>query len=77
MTKMETDGLLRHRSFVWEMIARRLVDVVKERDLWVHLYRTPPDSNNSTKMEVGVEECFHIEFEYNESNCVAHSLFPS
>jgi uroporphyrin-III C-methyltransferase len=25
----------------------------KERDIWVHSYRMPPDSNNSIKMEVG------------------------
>ncbi|KAH9077568.1 vacuolar protein sorting-associated protein 26-domain-containing protein [Lactarius deliciosus] len=27
----------------------------------------PPDSNNSIKMEVGIEDCLHIEFEYNKS----------
>ena len=30
----------------------------------------PPDSNNSIKMEVGIEDCLHIEFEYNKSKCV-------
>ncbi|KAE9400054.1 Vps26-domain-containing protein [Gymnopus androsaceus JB14] len=29
----------------------------------------PPDSNNSIKMEVGIEDCLHIEFEYNKSKC--------
>ncbi|KAG8902119.1 Vacuolar protein sorting-associated protein 26B [Tulasnella sp. 408] len=60
------EGLFR-RYFVRVTIARRLADVVKERDLWVHSYRMPPDSNNSIKMEVGIEDCLHIEFEYNKS----------
>jgi vacuolar protein sorting-associated protein 26 len=45
-------------------------DVVKEKDIWVHSFRMPPDSNNSIKMEVGIEDCLHIEFEYNKSKCV-------
>jgi len=48
-------------------VSRRLADVTKERELWVHSYRMPPDSNNSIKMEVGIEDCLHIEFEYNKS----------
>jgi vacuolar protein sorting-associated protein 26 len=47
-----------------------MADVTKERDVWVHSYRMPPDSNNSIKMEVGIEDCLHIEFEYNKSKCV-------
>jgi vacuolar protein sorting-associated protein 26 len=30
----------------------------------------PPDSNTSIKMEVGIEDCLHIEFEYNKAKCV-------
>ena len=26
-----------------------------------------PEANNSIKMEVGIEDCLHIEFEYNHS----------
>ncbi|KAG9041721.1 Vacuolar protein sorting-associated protein 26B-like protein [Tulasnella sp. UAMH 9824] len=55
------------RYFVRVTIARRLADVVKERDLWVHSYRMPPVSNNSIKMEVGIEDCLHIGFEYYKS----------
>ncbi|KAH9028965.1 putative vacuolar protein sorting-associated protein 26B-A [Lactarius pseudohatsudake] len=33
----------------------------------VHSFRMPPDSNNSIKVEVGIEDCLHIEFEYNKS----------
>ena len=47
-----------------------MADVVKEKDIWVHSFRMPPDSNNSIKMEVGIEDCLHIEFEYNKSKYV-------
>ncbi|KAH9009524.1 vacuolar protein sorting-associated protein 26-domain-containing protein, partial [Lactarius hengduanensis] len=33
----------------------------------VHSFRMPADSNSSIKMEVGIEDCLHIEFEYNKS----------
>ncbi|KAG6873038.1 Vacuolar protein sorting-associated protein 26B-A [Termitomyces sp. Mi166 len=44
-----------------------MADVAKEKDIWVHSFRMPPDSNNAIKMEVGIEDCLHIEFEYNKS----------
>lgn len=55
------------RYFLRVTISRRLADITKERDVWVHSYRMPPDTNNSIKMEVGIEDCLHIEFEYNKS----------
>lgn len=58
------------RYFVRVTISRRIADVTKEKDVWVHSFRMPPDSNNSIKMEVGIEDCLHIEFEYNKSKCV-------
>ena len=60
------------RYFVRVAISRRIADAGKEKDVWVHSYRMPPDSNNSIKMEVGIEDCLHIEFEYNKSKCVFH-----
>jgi vacuolar protein sorting-associated protein 26 len=45
-------------------------EVVKEKEVWVHSYRMPPDSNTSIKMEVGIEDCLHIEFEYNKAKYV-------
>jgi hypothetical protein len=53
-------------------MARRMAEVNKEKDLWVHSFRMPPDSNNSIKMEVGIEDCLHIEFEYNKSKYDHH-----
>ncbi|KAJ3534193.1 hypothetical protein NM688_g7173 [Phlebia brevispora] len=58
------------RYFLRVTISRRIADVNKERDVWVHSFRMPPDSNNSIKMEVGIEDCLHIEFEYNKSKYV-------
>lgn len=55
------------RYFVRVTLARRLADVVNEQDLWVHQYFVPPESNAPIKMEVGIEDCLHIEFEYNKS----------
>lgn len=55
-------------------VSRRIADVSKERELWVHSFRMPPDSNNSIKMEVGIEDCLHIEFEYNKSKWVVSHI---
>ncbi|KAG0276452.1 Vacuolar protein sorting-associated protein 26B [Linnemannia gamsii] len=56
------------RYFIRVTILRRLADVVKERDIWVYSYVMPTESaNSSIKMEVGIEDCLHIEFEYNRS----------
>jgi hypothetical protein len=41
--------------------------VARERDFWVQNLQKPPEINPSIKMEVGIEECLHIEFEYNRS----------
>uniref|UniRef100_A0A8P4GUD3 VPS26, retromer complex component B n=1 Tax=Dicentrarchus labrax TaxID=13489 RepID=A0A8P4GUD3_DICLA len=36
-------------------------------DIVVHTLSTYPELNSSIKMEVGIEDCLHIEFEYNKS----------
>ncbi|TNY21029.1 vacuolar protein sorting-associated protein 26-domain-containing protein [Rhodotorula diobovata] len=55
------------RYFIRVTVSRRMADIVKEKELWVHSYRMPPDITNSIKMEVGIEDCLHIEFEYNKA----------
>ncbi|CAK5263990.1 unnamed protein product [Mycena citricolor] len=55
------------RYFIRVSLSRRMADVSKERDLWVHSFRPPADTNATIKMEVGIEDCLHIEFEYNKS----------
>lgn len=38
----------------------------------VHTLATYPDNDASIKMEVGIEDCLHIEFEYNKSRWIWH-----
>jgi len=42
-------------------------NITKQSELWVRSFTKPPESNTSIKMEVGIEDCLHIEFEYNKS----------
>ncbi|XP_072978184.1 vacuolar protein sorting-associated protein 26A-like [Typha angustifolia] len=42
-------------------------NIVELRDFCVRNYTPTPTINNSIKMEVGIEDCLHIEFEYNKS----------
>lgn len=55
------------RYFLRLTIIKRFSNIVKEEDLFVHALSAYPESNNSIKMEVGIEDCLHIEFEYNKS----------
>nr|CAG4640833.1 EOG090X05H4 [Eulimnadia texana] len=55
------------RYFLKVTIVRRLTDIVKELDLAVHTLSSYPEMNSSIKMEVGIEDSLHIEFEYNKS----------
>ncbi|KAK9293150.1 hypothetical protein L1049_021136 [Liquidambar formosana] len=41
--------------------------IVEYKDFVVRNYTPLPSINNSIKMEVGIEDCLHIEFEYNKS----------
>jgi len=45
-----------------------LPPIQKEHELIVQIRSTPPPVNEPIKMEVGIEECLHIEFEY-ERRC--------
>ncbi|KAI8076758.1 vacuolar protein sorting-associated protein 26-domain-containing protein [Halteromyces radiatus] len=55
------------RYYVRVTVARRMADLIREKDMWVYSYRMPTEVSNSIKMEVGIEDCLHIEFEYNKS----------
>lgn len=43
-------------------------DITRDKELWVYQYSTPqdvaPPANTTVKMDVGIEHCLHIEFEY-------------
>eukprot|EP01135_Chromosphaera_perkinsii_P006070 Nk52_evm1s390 gene=Nk52_evmTU1s390 len=58
---------VRLRYFIRVTVIRRLSDIVKELDFAVHTGHSAPEINNSIKMEVGIEDCLHIEFEYSRS----------
>merc|ERR1740117_1709383 len=59
---------VRLRYFIKFTIARQYSsNIVKEQDFWVQKITQDPDINNSIKMEVGIEDCLHIEFEYNKT----------
>ena len=58
------------RYFLRVVIVKRISDVTREREVAVHTLSSYPDINNSLKMEVGIEDSLHIEFEYNKSKYV-------
>lgn len=59
---------VRLRYFLRLTVTRGLASTVTtEKDIWVHNYHQSPEVNNPIKMEVGIEDCLHIEFEYNRS----------
>lgn len=62
-----TGSNVRLRYFLRVTIVKRISDVVKELELVVHTLSSYPDMNSPIKMEVGIEDCLHIEFEYNKS----------
>jgi vacuolar protein sorting-associated protein 26 len=47
-------------------IVKWLSDIVKDMPLVVRTLTPSPETNSSIKMEVGIEDCLHIEFEYNK-----------
>jgi len=59
---------VRLRYFVKFTIVRQYSsNIAKEQEFWVQKTSVEPEINNSIKMEVGIEDCLHIEFEYNKS----------
>jgi len=57
------------RYYMWFCVVRSYAaDIIKENDLWVLNYGEPPPPGNSIRMEVGIEDCLHIEFEYERTN---------
>ncbi|KAL7226316.1 hypothetical protein ACSBR1_021432 [Camellia fascicularis] len=59
---------VRLRYILKVTISRNIVsNIVVYQDFVVRNYTPLPSINNSIKMEVGIEDCLHIEFEYNKS----------
>jgi hypothetical protein len=62
------DGInVRLRYFIRIRITRSYSSISKEFDFAVQKIQAPPEVNNELKMEVGIEDCLHIEFEYDLS----------
>ena len=59
--------LVRCRYFLRLVIIKRFSNLTYERDICVQQIAEYPEMNNSLKMEVGIEDALHIEFEYNKS----------
>ncbi|PAA79996.1 hypothetical protein BOX15_Mlig032746g2 [Macrostomum lignano] len=62
-----TGSNVKLRYYLRVSMVKRLSDLVKEQEICVHTLAQYPDLNSSIKMEVGIEDCLHIEFEYNKS----------
>lgn len=59
---------VRLRYFVRLSVVRNYAgNITKEVDMVVQNIHPQPEHNNSLKMEVGIEDCLHIEFEYDKS----------
>jgi len=59
---------VRLRYFLRVKITRSYAsDIIKTLDFAVQNCAIEPEINSSIKMEVGIEDCLHIEFEYNRS----------
>jgi len=62
------DGInVRLRYFIRIRINRSYGSIAKEFDFAVQKLQVPPDVNNPLEMEVGIEDCLHIEFQYDKS----------
>jgi len=58
---------IRLRYFVRLVIIRSYaMSISKEVDMVVQNLYPPPELNDTIKMEVGIEDCLHIEFEYDK-----------
>ncbi|ETW09683.1 hypothetical protein H310_00196 [Aphanomyces invadans] len=56
------------RYFVRATVVRSYApNLTKEQDFLVQSTDVAPELNSTIKMEVGIEDCLHIEFEYNKS----------
>jgi len=56
---------VRLRYFLIVTIFQSVINMSKEKELWVQTFEEAPEANPTVKMEVGVENSLHIEFEFN------------
>jgi vacuolar protein sorting-associated protein 26 len=65
---------VRLRYFLLVTIGQSVLDTTKEKELWVHCMQKIPDQNPPIRMEVGVENALHIEFEFSKSKFHLHDV---
>lgn len=55
--------------FVKVTVLRKNADISKKKKFWVQLHSNPvlTDLKKSIKLDIGIENCLHIEFEYSKS----------
>lgn len=64
---------VRLRYYVRVVVSRKnKLEITREKELWVYQYATATPAgelapNPTVKMDVGIEHCLHIEFEYQKS----------
>ncbi|ESW98633.1 hypothetical protein KL918_001975 [Ogataea parapolymorpha] len=65
---------VRLRYYLKVTVSRKSADVIREKELWVYQYQDPQSADSesvvptsSVKMDVGIEDCLHIEFEYSKN----------
>lgn len=65
---------VRLRYLIRVSIARQYAsNITKTADFAIQQLQVEPESNALIKMEVGIEDCLHIEFEYGKSKSVVLS----
>jgi len=57
--------VIRLRYYINVVINRNYNRITKEEEFIVSNKGEEPEANRPIKMEVGIEECLHIEFEFN------------
>jgi vacuolar protein sorting-associated protein 26 len=72
--------VIRLRYYVFVVINRSYNRITKEEEFIVCNTSEEPEVNKPIKMEVGIEECLHIEFEFNQSkfhlkDCILGKVF--
>lgn len=48
-------------------VVRKSNDITRIKKFWVNIYSNPTDLKKSIKLDIGIENCLHIEFEYSKS----------
>ncbi|VEU23551.1 DEKNAAC104523 [Brettanomyces naardenensis] len=69
---------VRLKYYLKVTVSRKSADVIREKELWVYQYQNQAQVEETTgdkkpmptsmvKMDVGIENCLHIEFEYSKN----------